>query len=183
MGPRLPDQAGDLAVRGNQGIVVQINVGHAAVARELAGFRVVNGQVGPRIAADPDTTVLVLVHPAREGGGLRVDGAEVQKRVQAGIEAEEVPGVRGPDVEAARAAHQRGGRVVGSRYLGDELPERAGFRVDLQDEQVVGLLSHGDVHAGAALTVPAGMEPDPVDGAYRDADIADPGTRGAGPAE
>jgi hypothetical protein len=48
-----PDQAGDGAIRIDKGIIVHIHLVHAAIVGELAGLRVVAGQIGGPVTADP----------------------------------------------------------------------------------------------------------------------------------
>ena len=66
----------------------------------------------------------------------------------------------------------RGG-VIGFRYLDRKLTRRAGCRIDLQHEEIGGLLRHRRIEAGRAGVVAARVELGPIDGAHRHADLAD----------
>jgi hypothetical protein len=82
-------------------------------------------------------------------------------------------GIGGADIETARAAHQGASWIVGSWNRGYELVELTGFGVDLEDKEVVGLLSHCGVEARLSGSVHTGKQADPVYRPNGNADVLD----------
>ena len=165
-------QRGDGSIAAHEGVVVHIDIVHPSVADELATNRIVTGQVGCGVAADPDPAPVILVHTAREGGCAGMNGPQILQGVLGWIEAQQMASIGRTHIKPSDAAHKRCRGEVRARHLGNELPELAGFRVDLQDEEVLRCLAHDRVETGRSLMVVPSVEMHPVDGPYRNSEIA-----------